>query len=98
MKNKSRKSAKRQQNSIFWIYGYHATLAALRNPQRRKYELLITSDAQKRVSQEKDFHILNKVKQKILTRVEIDNLIGKNINHQGLCLSVEKIQKKTIKE
>ncbi len=98
MKNKSRKSAKRQQNSIFWIYGYHATLAALRNPQRTNYELLITSDAQKRISEEKDFSLLNKVKQKILTRVEIDNFVGKNINHQGICLSVEKIHKKTIKE
>ena len=98
MKNKSRKSAKRQQNSIFWIYGYHATLAALRNPHRRKYELLITSDAQKRISEENDFSVLNKVKQKILTRAEIDNLVGKNINHQGICISVEKIQKKTIKE
>ena len=57
MKNKSRKSAKRQQNSIFWIYGYHATLAALRNPHRRKYELLITSDAQKRISEENDFRV-----------------------------------------
>ena len=98
MKNKSRKSAKRLQNSFFWIYGYHATLAALRNPHRRKYELLITSDAQKRISEENDFRVLNKIKQKILTRAEIDNLVGKNINHQGICISVEKIQKKTIKE
>ena len=98
MKNKSRKVAKRQQNSIFWVYGYHATVAALKNPNRRKNELLLTTDAQKRIAQEKDLDVLNKVKQKILTRVEIDNLVGKNINHQGVCLSVEKIQKKTIKE
>ena len=98
MKNKSGKSPKRHQNSIFWIYGYHATVAALRNPLRRKYELLITVDAQKRVSQEKDFEILSEVKMKILTRLEIDNLVGKNINHQGICLQVEKFQKKPIKE
>ena len=98
MKNKSRKSPKRQQNSIFWIYGYHATVAALRNPNRRKYELLITADAQKKISQEKNFEDINEVKQKILTRLEIDNLVGKNVNHQGICLSVEKIHKKPIKE
>tara|TARA_X000000368_G_scaffold107993_2_gene83909 strand:- start:1376 stop:2137 length:762 start_codon:yes stop_codon:yes gene_type:complete len=98
MKNKSRKIPKRQQNSIFWVYGYHATFAALRNPNRRKNELLLTTDAQKRMAQEKGFEFLNKVKQKILTRTEIDNLVGKNINHQGICLSVEKIQKRTIKE
>ena len=98
MKNKSRKVPKRQQNLIFWIYGYHATIAALRNPNRRKNELLLTSDAQKRIVQEKGLEILNEVKQKILKRVEIDNLVGRNINHQGICLSVEKIQKQTIKE
>jgi len=98
MKNKSKKIPKRQQNSIFWVYGYHATIAALRNPNRRKNELLLTSDAQKRIVQEKGLEIINEVKQKILTRVEIDNLVGKNINHQGICLSVEKIQKRTIKE
>jgi 23S rRNA (guanosine2251-2'-O)-methyltransferase len=98
MKNKSRKVPKRQQNSIFWVYGYHATVAALRNTNRRKNELLLTSDTQKRLTQEKDLEILSEIKQKILTRVEIDNLVGKNINHQGICLSVEKIQKKTIKE
>lgn len=98
MKNKSRKIPKRQQNSIFWVYGYHATVAALRNINRRKNELLLTTDAQKKIIQEKDLNILSEIKQKILTRVEIDNLVGKNINHQGICLSVEKIQKKTIKE
>ena len=98
MKNKSRKVPKRQQNSIFWVYGYHATVAALKNPNRRKNELLLTTDAQKRIAQEKDLDALNKIKQKILTRIEIDNLVGKNINHQGICLSVEKIQKQPIKE
>tara|TARA_B110000014_G_C20083376_1_gene566374 strand:- start:715 stop:1485 length:771 start_codon:yes stop_codon:yes gene_type:complete len=98
MKNKSRKIPKRQQNSIFWVYGYHATVAALRNINRRKNELLLTTDAQKKIIQEKDLNILSEIKQKILTRVEIDNLVGKNINHQGICLSVEKIQKRTIKE
>ena len=98
MKNKSGKTQKRLKNSIFWIYGYHATVAALRNSNRRKYELLITLDAQKRISQENNLNALNEVKQKILSRVEIDNLVGKNINHQGICLSVEKIQKKSIKE
>ena len=98
MKNKSRKVPKRQQNSIFWVYGYHATVAALRNPNRKKNELLLTTDAQKRLVKEKGLEILSEIKQKILTRVEIDNLVGKNINHQGICLSVEKIQKKTIKE
>ena len=98
MKNKSRKIQKRQQNSIFWVYGYHATVAALRNPNRRKNELLLTADTEKRLAQEKGIEILSDIKQKILTRVEIDNLVGRNINHQGICLSVEKIQKKTIKE
>jgi len=98
MKNKSKKIPKRQQNSIFWVYGYHATVAALRNPNRRKNELLLTTDTQKRIAVEKDLGLLNEVKQKILTRTEIDNLVGKNINHQGICLSVEKIKKKTIKE
>ena len=98
MKNKFRKVAKRQPNSIFWLYGYHATVAALRNPNRRKNELLLTADTQKRLAQEKGLEILSEIKQKILTRVEIDNLVGKNINHQGICLNVEKIQKKTIKE
>ena len=98
MKNKSRKSQKRPQNSGFWIYGYHATVAALRNPNRRKSEILLTVDTQKKMSQEKGLDNYSEIKQKILTRLEIDNLIGKNINHQGICLNVERIQKKSIKE
>ena len=66
MKNKSGKTQKRLKNSIFWIYGYHATVAALRNSNRRKYELLITLDAQKRISQENNLNALKEVKQKIL--------------------------------
>ena len=58
MKNKSRKIPKRQQNSIFWVYGYHATVAALRNINRRKNELLLTTDAQKKIIQEKDLYLL----------------------------------------
>ena len=97
MKKRSKKTQKRQQNQIFWIYGYHATVAALKNPNRRKNELFLTPDAQKKVVQEKSLNI-NKLKQKILSRVEIDNLVGRNINHQGICLSVEKMQKKSVKE
>tara|TARA_B100000700_G_scaffold210913_1_gene231801 strand:+ start:237 stop:998 length:762 start_codon:yes stop_codon:yes gene_type:complete len=98
MKKRSKKTQKRQQNHIFWIYGYHATVAALRNPNRRKNELLLTADTQKKLAQEKGIEILSEIKQKILPRLEIDNLVGKNINHQGICLSVEKIQKRSIKE
>ena len=97
MKKRSKKTQKRQQNHIFWIYGYHATVAALKNPNRRKIKLILTIDTQKKIVQEKDLNI-GELKQEILTRAEIDNLVGKNLNHQGICLSVEKIQKKTIKE
>ena len=97
MKKRSKKTQKRQQNHIFWIYGYHATVAALKNPNRRKIKLLLTIDAQKKIVQEKDLNI-GELKQEILTRAEIDNLVGKNLNHQGICLSVEKIQKKSIRE
>ena len=97
MKKRSKKTQKRQQNHIFWIYGYHATVAALKNPNRRKIKLLLTIDTQKKIVQEKDLNI-GELKQEILTRAEIDNLVGKNLNHQGICLSVEKIQKKSIRE
>ena len=39
------------------------------------------------MAQEKGFEFLNKVKQKILTRTEIDNLVGKNINHLSKLLN-----------
>ena len=39
MKNRSKKTQKRQQNSDFLIYGHHAAVAAIQNLKRRKIEL-----------------------------------------------------------
>ena len=98
MKNKSKKSHKKQQNLDFWIYGYHATVAALSNNNRQKIQLLLTIDVQRKISKEKGLSNFDHVPQRIATRPEIDNLIGKNINHQGICLNVKKIEKKSVKE
>ena len=98
MKNRSKKTQKRQQNSDFLIYGHHAAVAAIQNLKRRKIELLLTVEAQTKLAQVKDQYDFDSIPQRIVTRQEIDNLIGRNINHQGICLNVQRIQKISIKE
>ncbi len=64
-----------------WIYGWHAVLAALKNPHRKPGRLVATANAAERLREE-----LPKAKPEIVNRVELDGFLPDSAVHQGIAL------------
>ena len=61
-----------------WLYGYHAVLAALANPQRQKHRLVVTS---------KTFlENFYSIEPEIMDRSKFDQLLPTGVVHQGIAL------------
>ena len=96
MRRNNKKSLKNSHNNEYWMYGYHAVAAALSSESRVKTELLITSETNKRLKSDKTTNIPKNLKISISQRNEIEHVLGKGFNHQGICLKVEKRKKLNI--
>ena len=83
---------KTKSNSSLWLYGHHAVVAALQNPNREKILLKMTKES---VLPEK---IIGRTNVQIVSRQEIDSLSGQNAVHQGLALQVKPLPQKTLDE
>ena len=83
---------KTKQNSGLWLYGHHAVVAALQNPNREKVMLKMTKES---VLPDK---IIGKTNAQIVSRQEIDALSGPNAVHQGLALQVKPLPQKTLND
>ena len=97
MNKKTNKKAKNQQMSDYWIHGYHACAAAINNKNRQKNLLIMTKEAEEKLSKEmsvKEFDFDHR----IVNRHEVEKYVGRDINHQGIGLNVKKIEKINIKE
>lgn len=67
-----------------WLYGHHAVAAALANPQRRLRRLILTEEAEAALTQ-----MLAPpwpLPQERTDRARIDQLLGRDIAHQGVAL------------
>ena len=80
------------------MYGYHAVAAALSSDTRVKTELLVTTETHKRLKSDKITNIPSGLKVSISQKNEIEHVLGKGFNHQGLCLKVEKKIKLSIED
>ncbi|MEW5703047.1 MAG: 23S rRNA (guanosine(2251)-2'-O)-methyltransferase RlmB [Pseudomonadota bacterium] len=70
-----------------WLYGTHATLAALANPERRSHRLVLTAEA--RTGLEERLARLSALPQpspEILSREALAELLPRNAVHQGIAL------------
>lgn len=70
----------------FWIYGFHAVVAALNNPSRKKYRLIATKNAATRLNKE--------IKQTAISIEYADAkkfpvALTRNTVHQGVALQVD---------
>ena len=74
---------KQKNNGTLWIFGHHAVVAALQNPNREKLILKQTKEAI--LPKE----LTNCVNTQIVSRQEIDSLAGIGTVHQGLALQVK---------
>ena len=83
---------KQKNNGALWIFGHHAVVAALQNPNREKLILKQTKEAV--LSKE----LTNCVNTQIVSRQEIDSLAGIGAVHQGLALQVKPLSMPTLDE
>lgn len=69
----------------YWMYGLHAVAAALSNPARQAYELLVTKEAAETLS---SVDMMQAVRAQMVDRSRIEPLCGRDAVHQGVALRV----------
>ncbi|MBR1778610.1 MAG: 23S rRNA (guanosine(2251)-2'-O)-methyltransferase RlmB [Alphaproteobacteria bacterium] len=77
-------SVKNQTNGV-WLYGYHAVAAALQNPQRKIYRLLLSKETAAELPQKLIPAGLN---YESTGRAEFEQLLPKGAVHQGIAAYV----------
>ena len=90
-KNKSMKKKTQADNNNrdeFWIYGYHAVIAALKNPNRPKLRLVLSSTIPE------DVEVL--FKPELISKSEIAQLLPQGALHQGIALLTRQLPVNTL--
>jgi len=77
---------KTKSTSYLWLYGHHAVVEALKNPNRQKITLKITNDAAI------DKKTIGNVPTQIVSRQEIQRLLPDGAVHQGMALQVRPLE------
>ena len=83
---------KQKSNNTLWIFGHHAVVAALQNPNRDKLLLKMTKESIL------PSELTNCVTTQIVSRQEIDALAGVGAVHQGLALQVKPLNMPALDE
>ena len=88
------------KKSSFLIVGKHAVTEALKNPNRKVLNVLLTEDSKKKLNKDnKDLNLLENVKLYYKTRRELDRLCSKEqISHQGLIAEIEHLEEINLKD
>ena len=88
------------KKSSFLIAGKHAVTEALKNPNRKVLNVLLTEDSKKKLNKDnKNHNLLENVKLYYKTRRELDRLCSKEqISHQGLIAEIEHLEEINFKD
>ena len=88
------------KKSSFLIAGKHAVTEALKNPNRKVLNVLLTEDSKKKLNKDnKNLNLLENVKLYYKTRRELDRLCSKEqISHQGLIAEIEHLEEINFKD
>ena len=70
-------------NGQVWLYGIHTVKAALSNPNRKKYHLLINESSPDLLTSNND-----EIKTEFVPRQKIDSILSSDAVHQGIALLV----------
>ena len=92
-----------ESDKRYWIVGIHPVLAALNNPNRKKYHLYLTKEVKKKFSPNIMTNLLvstNNLKitecpSTYLARSQLDKLVGNNF-HQGIALLAYPLENTTL--
>ena len=79
-------------SSDLWIYGHHAVVAALANPERKIMRLVATTEAAVKLNEDTAVPRDALKHTKSAARVEIDGLVGAGSVHQGIALLTRPIE------
>ena len=88
------------KKSSFLIAGKHAVTEALKNPNRKVLNVLLTEDSKKKLNKDNNnLNLLENVKLYYKTRRELDRLCSKEqISHQGLIAEIEHLEEINFKD
>ena len=88
------------KKSSFLIAGKHAVTEALKNPNRKVLNVLLTEDSKKKLNRDnKNLNLLEGVKLYYKNRRELDRLCSKEqISHQGLIAEIEHLEEINLKD
>ena len=88
------------KKSSFLIAGKHAVTEALKNPNRKVLNVLLTEDSKKKLNKDnKNLNLLEGVKLYYKNRRELDRLCSKEqISHQGLIAEIEHLEEINFKD
>ena len=88
------------KKSSFLIAGKHAVTEALKNPNRKVLNVLLTEDSKKKLNKDnKNLNLLEGVKLYYKNRRELDRLCSKEqISHQGLIAEIEHLEEINLKD
>ncbi len=83
--DRSGTSGRTEKGGKIWLYGNHAVIAALANPERRKYRLLVTQEAAPNLERVY-VHDKPDLVAEVMERADIDRLVPPGAVHQGMAL------------
>lgn len=100
-RNEKRLPSIHSGDGTLWLFGTHAVVAALENDQRKTKRLLITKDAAKGLEESGKAGLLHGKTlpdAELVTRRDLDELLGEGAVHQGIALQVLPLPDLSIEE
>lgn len=84
-----------QGSSRLWLWGIHACKAALENPKRHCFRLLVTDSTLKELSHTKEFF---SCKVEVLDSIPLSRLLPEGAVHQGIAMEVNPLPETPLQE
>ena len=79
----------------FWLYGWHAVTAALRNPARKKFRLLATEGNIKPLNEQLSGH---KLQPETVDTARLNSILPSGAVHQGLALLTQPLPEPSLEQ
>tara|TARA_B100000686_G_scaffold322342_1_gene375988 strand:+ start:196 stop:1026 length:831 start_codon:yes stop_codon:yes gene_type:complete len=97
--NKKKTNPNKFRQTSYWLYGINSGIAALRNPQRRCYEICCTQEVFNRHKVFLQKYSRNKkIKIQKMSRNLIEKQVGNEARHQGFIILVDPLEEKSLEQ
>lgn len=92
--DKNKRSPRIGGGNGHWLFGHHAVLAALSNPERKTLQLLVTKEAQRTLEEK----LPGSISMRVVQRADIDAVLPPGAVHQGIGLQTEPLENADISD